>query len=234
VDTRFNGSAAELPRLLLSALETVTREASSVNKIHLHGHPRHVDAYTTAVEEKPWSVEGFPDAVFRQVNIYLDSHAYLIKRSHAAAIVEAADLLARGSTRCQNPWHDGNVAENTCSLDPSLLYGAFRACDLPGSSCAGLTLGTRDAHNLVLHGAGGTKAAHRAAKHLSIRARHTPPPLRRFKSVGYLRAWAENGGATAWRRGEMLRHARWALEIDEYKVAHRIVGDFAAEINYSD
>ena len=61
----------ELPQLLLSALETVAREDPSINKIHLHGHPRLGDAYETTVVEMPWEIRGFPDAVFRRVNVYL-------------------------------------------------------------------------------------------------------------------------------------------------------------------
>ena len=33
------------------------------------------------------------------------------------------------------------------------------------------------------------------------------------------------GGAAAWRRAERLKHARWQLEVDEYRVAHGLVGD---------
>ena len=33
------------------------------------------------------------------------------------------------------------------------------------------------------------------------------------------------GGAAAWRRAERLQHARWQLEVDEYRVAHGLVGD---------
>ena len=104
----------------------------------------------------------------KQGAIYLDSHAYLIKRSHARAIVEAHDVLVNGSTDCRNPWYDADVEANTCSLDPSLLYGAFRACTLPGTSCAGLALGTKSSHNLVVHGSGGkdNKDQHRDAKRL--------------------------------------------------------------------
>ena len=168
----------------------------------------------------PWEIRGFPDAVFRKVNVYLDSHAYLIKRSHARAIVEAHDLLKNGSTACRNPWYDADISKNTCSLDPSLLYGAFQACTLPGTNCAGLALGTKSSHNLVVHGAGG----HQAAR-LSIRTQHAPAPLKRFGSVGELRKWAAAGGAAAWRRAERLQHARWQLEVDEYRVAHGLVGD---------
>ena len=116
---------------------------------------------------------------------------------------------------------------NTCSLDPSLLYGAFRACTLPGTSCAGLALGTKSSHNLVVHGSGGkdNKDQHRDAKRLSIRTQHAPAPLKRFASVGELRKWAHAGGAAAWRRAERLKHARWQLEVDEYRVAHGLVGD---------
>ena len=121
-DTRFNGTETELPQLLLSALETLAREDPSTNKVHLHGHPRRGDAYETTVQDMPWEIRGFPDAVFRKVNVYLDSHAYLIKRSHARAIVAAHDQLANGSTACRNPWYDSDVEANTCSLDPSLLY----------------------------------------------------------------------------------------------------------------
>ena len=112
-------------------------------------------------------------------------------------------------------------------MDPSLLYGAFRACTLPGTSCAGLTLGTKSSHNLVVHGSGGkdNKDQHRDAKRLSIRTQHAPAPLKRFESVGELRKWAHAGGAAAWRRGERLKHARWQLEVDEYRVAHGLVGD---------
>jgi hypothetical protein len=28
-----------------------------------------------------------------------------------------------------------------------------------------------------------------------------------------------------WRRAERLKHARWQLEVDEYRVAHGLVGD---------
>ena len=150
----------------------------------------------------------------------------MIKRSHARAIVEAHDQLANGSTACRNPWYDADVTKNTCSLDPSLLYGAFRACTLPGTSCAGLTLGTHSSHNLVVHGSGGKdNADHRQEKRLSIRTQHAPAPLKRFGSVDELRKWAHAGGAAAWRRAERLKHARWQLEVDEYRVAHGLVGD---------
>ena len=129
-------------------------------------------------------------------------------------------FLPYGSTACRNPWYDADVEANTCSLDPSLLYGAFQACTLPGTNCAGLALGTKSSHNLVVHGAGG----HQAAR-LSIRTQHAPAPLKRFGSVGELRKWAAAGGAAAWRRAERLQHARWQLEVDEYRVAHGLVGD---------
>ena len=29
----------------------------------------------------------------------------------------------------------------------------------------------------------------------------------------------------AWRRAERLKHARWQLEVDEYRVAHGLVAD---------
>jgi hypothetical protein len=80
--------------------------------------------------------------------------------------------------------------------------------------------GTKSSHNLVVHGAGG----HQAAR-LSIRTQHAPAPLKRFGSVGDLRKWAHAGGAAAWRRAERLQHARWQLEVDEYRVAHGLVGD---------
>ena len=54
---------------------------------------------------------------------------------------------------------------------------------------------------------------------------HAPAPLKRFGSVGELRKWAHAGGAAAWRRAERLKHARWQLEVDEYRVAHGLVGD---------
>ena len=170
---------------------------------------------------------GLSYAQNNRVNVYLDSHAYLIKRSHARAIVAAHDLLQNGSTACRNPWYDADVDANTCSLDPSLLYGAFRACTLPGTSCAGLALGTKSSHNLVVHGSGGkdNKDQHRDAKRLSIRTQHAPAPLKRFASVGELRKWAHAGSAAAWRRAERLKHARWQLEVDEYRVAHGLVGD---------
>lgn len=122
---------------------------------------------------------------------------------------------------------DASLTKNTCSLDPSLLYGAFRACTLPGTSCAGLALGTKSSHNLVVHGSGGkdNKDQHRDAKRLSIRTQHAPAPLKRFGSVGDLRKWAHAGGAAAWRRAERLKQARWQLEVDEYRVAHGLVGD---------
>ena len=73
---------------------------------------------------------------------------------------------------------------------------------------------------IVVHGAGG----HQAAR-LSIRTQHAPAPLKRFGSVGELQKWAAAGGAAAWRKAERLRHARWQLEVDEYRVAHGLVGD---------
>ena len=66
---------------------------------------------------------------------------------------------------------------------------------------------------------------HRDAKRLNIRTQHAPAPLKRFGSVGELRKWAHAGGAAAWRRAERLKHARWQLEVDEYRVAHGLVGD---------
>ena len=62
-------------------------------------------------------------------------------------------------------------------------------------------------------------------KRLNIRTQHAPAPLKRFGSVGELRKWAHAGGAAAWRRAERLKHARWQLEVDEYRVAHGLVGD---------
>ena len=59
----------------------------------------------------------------------------------------------------------------------------------------------------------------------SIRTQHAPAPLKRFASVVELRKWAAAGGAAAWRRAERLKHARWQLEVDEYRVAHGLVGD---------
>ena len=114
-----------------------------------------------------------------------------------------------------------------------MLYGAFRACTLPGTSCAGLALGTKSSHNLVVHGSGGkdNKKEHRDAErlsirtHLSIRKQHAPAPLKRFGSVGELQKWAAAGGAAAWRRAERLKNARWQLEVDEYRVAHGLVAD---------
>ena len=76
------------------------------------------------------------------------------------------------------------------------------------------------------HGSGGKdNADHRQEKRLSIRTQHAPAPLKRFGSVGDLRKWAHAGGAAAWRRAERLKHARWQLEVDEYRVAHGLVGD---------
>ena len=76
------------------------------------------------------------------------------------------------------------------------------------------------------HGSGGKdNADHRQEKRLSIRTQHAPAPLKRFASVGELRKWAHAGGAAAWRRAERLKHARWQLEVDEYRVAHGLVGD---------
>ena len=63
------------------------------------------------------------------------------------------------------------------------------------------------------------------AKRLSIRTQHAPAPLKRFGSVDDLRKWAHAGGAAAWRRAERLKHARWQLEVDEYRVAHGLVAD---------
>ena len=40
-----------------------------------------------------------------------------------------------------------------------------------------------------------------------------------------MRKWAHAGGAAAWRRAERLKQARWQLEVDEYRVAHGLVGD---------
>ena len=65
----------------------------------------------------------------------------------------------------------------------------------------------------------------RLFKRLSIRTQHAPAPLKRFGSVGELRKWAHAGGAAAWRRAERLQHARWQLEVDEYRVAHGLVAD---------
>ena len=62
----------------------------------------------------------------------------------------------------------------------------------------------------------------RPAAHECLQA---PAPLKRFGSVGELRKWAHAGGAAAWRRAERLKHARWQLEVDEYRVAHGLVGD---------
>ena len=76
------------------------------------------------------------------------------------------------------------------------------------------------------HGSGGKdNADHRQEKRLSIRTQHAPAPLKRFGSVGDLRKWAHAGGAAAWRRAERLKQARWQLEVDEYRVAHGLVGD---------
>ena len=76
------------------------------------------------------------------------------------------------------------------------------------------------------HGSGGKdNADHRQEKRLSIRTQHAPAPLKRFGSVGELSKWAHAGGAVAWRRAERLKHARWQLEVDEYRVAHGLVGD---------
>ena len=72
---------------------------------------------------------------------------------------------------------------------------------------------------------GKDNADHRQEKRLSIRTQHAPAPLKRFGSVGDLRKWAHAGGAAAWRRAERLKHARWQLEVDEYRVAHGLVGD---------
>ena len=71
----------------------------------------------------------------------------------------------------------------------------------------------------------GIKAVTRQEKRLSIRTQHAPAPLKRFGSVGELKKWAHAGGAAAWRRAERLKHARWQLEVDEYRVAHGLVGD---------
>jgi hypothetical protein len=68
-------------------------------------------------------------------------------------------------------------------------------------------------------------ADHRQEKRLSIRTQHAPAPLKRFGSVVELVKWAHAGGAAAWRRAERLKHARWQLEVDEYRVAHGLVGD---------
>jgi len=71
----------------------------------------------------------------------------------------------------------------------------------------------------------GQQEEHRDAKRLNIRTQHAPAPLKRFGSVGELQKWAAAGGAAAWRRAERLKHARWQLEVDEYRVAHGLVAD---------
>ena len=61
--------------------------------------------------------------------------------------------------------------------------------------------------------------------HSVVDCTQAPAPLRRFGSVSDLRDWGKTGGAAAWRRAERLKHARWKLEVDEYRVAHGLVGD---------
>lgn len=85
------------------------------------------------------------------MNVFEDSHAYAIRRDHAAEVTRVADALSRGAASaapptCANPWYDADPSKNTCSLDPSLLYGAFGACPAHGSTCRGIALGDADSY----------------------------------------------------------------------------------------
>jgi len=220
-DTRFNGTAGaeRLPGLLRAALDVLDKTAPGVNKVQLHGHPRTLgpDApVASRVVEKPWRVPGYPSARYREMNVFEDSHAYAIRRDHAAEVARVADALSRGAAAgapptCANPWYDADPAENTCSLDPSLLYGAFGACPAKGSTCRGLALGDADSYVTVLHNEG---ADHRAMKRLRP-GRGTPP--RRFATFRELEAWVASGAAAAWRRSEAAKHLRRRADKLSYK-----------------
>ena len=80
----------------------------------------------------------------------------------------------------------------------SLFYGAFGACELPGTSCRAVALGhTWPAFTALRHGNAGTKRLGKSSSGYS--------QPRRFASVGALRAWVESGGAAEWRSSEAAR-----------------------------